>query len=180
MTVPISDLQLFIGGTAALLWWSNKPLRKPGSHGFYRFFVWEAILMLIVMNREPQGDQFIADRLLQLSLLPLILGFFALRWRGRSNASRDDSALFGWEKTTALVTVGVYRLIRHPMYSALLCLNWGLFFRAISLPGLAIAAVATYFLMCTARAEEQECIDYFGDAYRDYMQRTRRFIPWLF
>lgn len=180
MSLPIDNLPLFLGGSAALVWWSRKPLRAPGSHGFYRFFAWEAILALIVLNREPSGDQLLSETLLPLSLLPLALGFLALRRQGRSDTTRDDGALYGWEKTTTLITGGVFGLIRHPMYSALLGLDWGMFFRAVSLPGLGLAAFASYCLWRTARAEEAECIAYFGQPYRDYMQRTRRFIPWLF
>ena len=181
MSLPIADLPLFAGGTVALLWWSRKPLRQPGSHGFYRFFAWEAILALIVLNRESSGDQFWSESLLQLSLVPLVFGFIALRWRGRSDQpGRDDGSLYGWEKTTALVTNGIYRFIRHPMYAALLGLAWGMSLRAISLPGLILALIATWFLLRTAKAEEGECIAYFGQTYIDYMQRTRRFIPWLF
>ena len=44
----MNDLTLFLAGSAAIVWLSRKPLRKPGSHGFYRFFAWEAILGLIV------------------------------------------------------------------------------------------------------------------------------------
>lgn len=180
MNLPIADLPLFLAGTAALLWWSRKPLRNPGSHGFYRFFAWEAILALIVLNRQSVGDQTVSEALLPLSLLPLALGFLALRRQGNSDAARDDGALYGWEKTTALITGGVFAVIRHPMYSSLLGLDWGMFFRAASAPGFALAVFASYCLLRTAQAEEKECIAYFGQPYLDYMQRTRRFIPWLF
>ncbi len=42
----MNDLTLLLAGTALVVWLSRKPLRKPGSHGFYRFFAWEAILGL--------------------------------------------------------------------------------------------------------------------------------------
>ena len=181
MSLPISDLQLFITGTAGLLWLSRKPLRNPGSHGFYRFFAWETILALIVLNRESAGDQMISETVLQLSLLPLLFGFVALRRQGRSEvAHRKDESLYGWEKTTELITGGVFGLIRHPMYSALLGLDWGMFFRAASWLGFGLALFASGCLLLTALAEEKECISYFGRAYTDYMRSTRRFIPWLF
>jgi protein-S-isoprenylcysteine O-methyltransferase Ste14 len=43
-----------------------------------------------------------------------------------------------------------------------------------------LALVATTFLIATARADEQECIRFFGGDYQDYMQKTKRFIPFLF
>ena len=180
MTVPIDDLSLFLAGTALLILFSWKPLRHPGSHGFYRFFAWEAILALIVLHRDFAGGQVISQTLLIISLLFLALGYGALIVRGRADGGRADGALYGWEKTTTLITGGIFGLIRHPMYSSLLALDWGMFFRAVSAPGLALALLATFFLQRTAAAEEVECLAYFGPSYQDYMQRTRRFIPFVY
>jgi len=62
----------------------------------------------------------------------------------------------------------------------LLLLAWGIFFKSPSLPGVLFAMVATTFLVATAQAEEQECIQFFGAEYQEYMQKTKRFIPFLF
>jgi protein-S-isoprenylcysteine O-methyltransferase Ste14 len=102
-----------------------------------------------------------------------------LRKVGGQDAGRSGESLYALEKTTALVEMGAYRYIRHPMYSSLLLLAWGIFFKSPSwLAGL-LAAVATTFLLLTARAEEVENLLYFGPVYQKYMQRTRRFIPFL-
>ncbi|MCP5267951.1 MAG: isoprenylcysteine carboxylmethyltransferase family protein [Zoogloeaceae bacterium] len=180
MSLPIADLPLFAAGTAALLWFSRKSLRKYGSHGFYRFFAWEAILALCVLHRQETGSQIVSESLLQLSLVLLALSYTALVLRGRASAERGDGSFYAWERTTTLITRGIYRLIRHPMYASLLALNWGMFFRAMSPAGFVLALLATYFLQRTAIADEQECLAYFGDDYRDYMKRTRRFIPFVY
>lgn len=186
MTSEFSDLTLLAIGTVTLVWLSRKALRRPGRHGFYRFFAWEAILAVIVLHRDLDGGQIISQTLLLLSLLLLALGYGGLRMRGQAaevNETaevRDDHALYAWEKTTALITHGIYGQIRHPMYSSLLALDWGMFFRAASLPGLVFATLATFFLLRTALSEEQECLAYFGEPYLDYMQKTRRFIPFVY
>jgi protein-S-isoprenylcysteine O-methyltransferase Ste14 len=96
------------------------------------------------------------------------------------DSERKDSSLFGIEKTTKLVTVGVYRYIRHPAYSSLLFLGWGAFFKQPSLLGYSLAVLITFFLTMTARMEEKENITYFGEAYKDYMKKTKMFIPFVF
>jgi protein-S-isoprenylcysteine O-methyltransferase Ste14 len=88
--------------------------------------------------------------------------------------------LYAFEKTTALVTTGIYAYIRHPLYSSLLLLTWGIFFKVLSFPGTALTLVATTFLIATAQIDEQECIRFFGNEYQEYMQKTKRFIPFLF
>jgi protein-S-isoprenylcysteine O-methyltransferase Ste14 len=175
----------FLAGSALLLWFSRKALRAAGSHGFYRFFAWEAILLLVVLNHEPWGEnpwspQQVASWILMLlSILLASLGLGALRSDGQAGEQRDDPALYGFEKTTALVTSGVFRYIRHPMYTSLIALAWGAFFQDPSLIGSVVALSASFFLLLTARADEQECLQYFGEQYANYRQRTWMFIPFL-
>lgn len=78
------------------------------------------------------------------------------------------------------MTSGIFHYIRHPMYSSLLILAWGV---AMKNPGplaLLIAALASVLLYLTAVTEEKEDIAFFGDPYREYMSETKRFIPWIF
>ena len=91
-----------------------------------------------------------------------------------------EGHLLGIEKTTRLVTTGAFRYIRHPLYSSLLLLAWGVFFKNPSWAGICLALGATAFLVATAMVEEAENLLYFGPVYREYMRRTKMFIPYLF
>lgn len=79
-----------------------------------------------------------------------------------------------------LVTRGVYRFVRHPMYTsffvsgigqALLLANW------IAGPA-ALVAVAVLVIVRVPN-EEAMMIGQFGDEYRDYMRRTGGIVPRL-
>lgn len=166
---------------------SRGSLRTPRSHGFYRFFAWEFILALFLLNvdkwfRDPfSRHQLISWFLLFASLLPLLAGVRSLVGQGMPDKEREDEPhLIGFEKTTTLVTAGIYHYIRHPLYSSLLLLTWGIFFKAPILLGLLPAIGATLFLFATAKADETECISFFGREYESYMKRTKRFVPFLF
>ena len=178
-------MSVFVLVSLWLVYISRKPLRQPASHGFYRFFAWEAILALFLLNvggwfHNPFSWQQLVSWMLLIASAALVLhAVWLLRKVGQADAGRDGEPLYALEKTTALVEVGAYRSIRHPMYSSLLLLAWGIFFKSPSwLAGL-LAATATAFLVLTARAEEAENLSYFGPVYQEYMRRTRRFIPWL-
>jgi protein-S-isoprenylcysteine O-methyltransferase Ste14 len=177
----------FVVVTAILGYVSRASLRSYRSHGFYRFFAWETMTALILLNvdfwlQKPFAwNQIISWTLLFASIVPLVFGVRALLKKGGPKKARPDSPhLLAFERTTQLVTSGVYRYIRHPLYSSLLLLAWGAFFKHISWIGGGLVGVATLFLFLTARADEAECILFFGEEYKSYMQRSRRFIPWLF
>lgn len=176
-----------IAATAGLLYISRASLRNTHSHGFYRFFAWETILILFLLNITFWFEnpfvwyQLIAWVLLITSLVPVSWGSILLHKHGKPAKKRQqDPGLLAFEKTTRLVTTGIYRHIRHPLYSSLVLLTWGIFFKYPSWAGGALAAVATGFLVLTAQADEAECIRFFGTAYSEYMHKTKRFIPYLF
>jgi protein-S-isoprenylcysteine O-methyltransferase Ste14 len=181
----MQELFAFIAGTAVLAYVSRASLRTTKAHGFYRFFAWELMLVLVVYNMNgwynsaPTLDQTICSILMGLSLLLFIVSYLSLRLFGQRDANRNEIPLLEFEKTTALVTRGIYRYIRHPMYSSLLCLDWGLFFKQMSWLSGIVAFFASLFMVAATLAEESENINYFGAPYREFMRRTKRFVPYL-
>lgn len=124
--------------------------------------------------------QILSWLLLIFSLVPLGFGIPTLIRQGGERRKDQGGDLLGFEKTSRLVTSGIYRYIRHPMYSSLLLLAWGIYFKAPLSVGILLVSGATFFLLATAKADEAECLDYFGSTYTEYMRKTRRFIPGLF
>jgi protein-S-isoprenylcysteine O-methyltransferase Ste14 len=180
-------LLAFLVLSAGIVYISRTSLRVPRSHGFYRFFAWEFILALFLLNvdvwfQDPVSrHQLISWCLLVACLVPLILGVRSLSSRGRPVAQREaEPQLLAFEKTSALVTSGIYHYIRHPLYSSLLFLTWGIFFKAPTWLGLVLALAATLLLFATARADEAECLRFFGASYQAYMKQSKRFVPFLF
>jgi len=101
-----------------------------------------------------------------------------LLWRSHVDLGRNFSPELQIGKKHLLVTNGVFRYIRHPMYAshwlwaiaqAFLLQNWiaGLSFLATSLP---------LYLLRIPR-EEKMMLEHFGEEYRFYMNRTGRIIP---
>lgn len=178
-------LIIFILGVAVLTAISWRTLRKVTSHGFTRYFSWVAIWALLVLNMPivyaapMQAPLQLSSILLYGSLATVFAGVYYLRKYGGASEQRTDDELYAFERTTALVDKGVYAYVRHPMYLSLMLLAWGLACKNLSLLSLVLAVVATLCLLLTALRDEQECIAYFGAAYQDYMQRTKRFIPFL-
>ena len=177
---------LFGAGSLILAFVSRKSLLRPRSHGFYRFFAWEAILALILLNapgwfRDPgHWHQLVSWVLLLVCIIPLILGIVGLRTRGHPLAKGGrEPELLCFERTTVLVSDGIFGLIRHPLYSSLLLLAWAVFFKEPSAAGGALALAATILLVVTAKRDEAECLRTFGADYARYMRHTTMFIPYV-
>jgi protein-S-isoprenylcysteine O-methyltransferase Ste14 len=109
----------------------------------------------------------------------VVNGVYLLKVIGKPNQNRSDAELLAFEKTSHLVTAGVYRYIRHPLISSLLFLAWGLFFKHPTALGLFLVLIASLFLVFTTKKEESECLQYFGSTYQTYMLGTKRFIPFF-
>jgi len=173
MTTPIAATIVLLG-TGFLVAVSRRSLSRPRSHGFFRFFAFEAILWLVALNAghwfvHPGAPrQLLSWLLLATSLLLAVHGFHLLRAVGRPATPDPAAAAFRFESTTTLVTAGAYRYIRHPLYASLLLAAWGTVLKRPSSLTVPLGLIATAFLVATAKAEEVENLARFGDPYREY------------
>ena len=180
-------IAIFLAASAAIIQLSWRPLRDWRSHGFYRFFAFELLSALILLNvpmwfRDPfSARQLVSWLLGAVSIGLAIEGFRLLRAIGRPAPAAARSSNLPFENTTTLVTAGAYRFIRHPLYASLLALVWCAYLKNPLAGGsIVLALSASGFLVATAVAEERENLESFGAAYAGYMKRTRRFVPFLF
>lgn len=172
------EILSFAVGTGLIIWVSLPSLRRPGSYVYYRGFAWEAILGMFIYNarfwfKDPLSwHQVVSWILLIISLVLVVWGIVLLK-----RAGDPTDALEG---TTRLVQTGIFKFIRHPLYSSLLFLAWGIFFKS---PGVLVGCcgiIASAFLVATARADELLCRQKFGQMYNEYMNGTKMFIPFIF
>nr|WP_320051071.1 isoprenylcysteine carboxylmethyltransferase family protein [uncultured Desulfuromonas sp.] len=177
---------LFILITLILLWISRRPLRNFRSHGFYRFFAFEGVVALVLLNHPYWFDQpfsplqLLSWVLLFCSIIFVVLGVQLLRLVGGQAERHDMPENLSFENTAHLVEVGLYRFIRHPMYASLLLLAWGAFFKHPVAVTFFIVVLTTGFLVATAKVEEKENLHFFGEPYVNYCRRSKMFIPFLF
>lgn len=163
--------------SAMLYRFSRESLRDTRTHGFWRFFAWEAILVLALLAvprwfLDPVGLRQLASWILLCPAAALAFGgYWTLRTRGRPEGSFED--------TTLLVRNGIFRFIRHPMYASLLLLTWGLFLKGPGWLTGALALVSTVFLVVAMRTEERELIAHFGKEYLDYCGEVRALVPFV-
>lgn len=134
-----------------------------------------------VLTGFPEfADRAFVPALAWIGLFPG-LGSLWLFWRTHRDLGRNWSVSLEVREKHQLVTGGVYRYVRHPMYSAfflwalaqfLLLPNW-----VAGLSGLVGFGILYSFRV---GREERLMLEAFGDEYRAYMARTARIVPWVY
>jgi protein-S-isoprenylcysteine O-methyltransferase Ste14 len=148
------------------------------SHGFYRLFAFECLLALALLNidvwfSDPFSPMQLVSWLFLLSSLILALhGFYLLGKYGKPDGSID--------RTTIFVRRGLYRFIRHPLYTSLLVFGAGVFFKEPSFIAGGLLVCVSVFLFLTAKMEEKLNTTKFGVEYEQYKKSTKMMIPFLF
>ena len=109
-----------------------------------------------------------------------LCGALLLFYRSHADLGRNWSISLEIRNEHRLVTTGIYRFVRHPMYSSFFLLavaqlmllpNW--FAGATGLIGVGM------LYAFRIRQEERMMTERFGAEYRDYVAHTARLIPWL-
>jgi len=109
-----------------------------------------------------------------------VLGGVAFRWYAIRVLGRFFTRDVATRAGQTVVERGPYRLLRHPSYSGALLSIAGFGLTLTNWLALAVL-IAGAFLAYTYRVhvEERALCDALGEPYRDYMKRTRRFIPYV-
>lgn len=84
---------------------------------------------------------------------------------------------FEEEKPSPLVTRGLYRLVRHPLYTAGLLFLW--LSPQVTVNSFTMYVGATIYILVGAYFEERKLLREFGAAYAEYKSKTPMLIPWV-
>lgn len=113
--------------------------------------------------------------------LGLYLMGVALRWTAILQLKKEFTVDVSLSNNHQLKTDGVYSYLRHPSYTGLLLICFGLSLAMNSLLSLALISIPiTLVLLYRIRVEEAILINEFGDSYLDYKKRSRRIIPGIY
>ena len=115
---------------------------------------------------------------------PLVAGLTSLAiglwlfFRSHADLGTNWSVTLELRQEHRLITQGVYRAIRHPMYSALTLYSVG---QALLIPnwvaGFSNVITLTVLIALRLGAEEKMMAEQFGDEYAAYSARTKRLVP---
>ena len=110
-------------------------------------------------------------------VLPLVIGLALLLWCVRDFYVAGRGTLAPWAPPRNLVTIGLYRHSRNPMYLAvtLMLIGWTLCFLSRTL-AIYTGFVMVAFHLRVVLGEEPWLEQTHGDAWREYRSRVRRWL----
>ncbi|HZV48783.1 MAG TPA: isoprenylcysteine carboxylmethyltransferase family protein [Candidatus Dormibacteraeota bacterium] len=111
--------------------------------------------------------------------LSLMVGGMALRWYAVHLLGASFTCSVATRPGQTVVQAGPYRWIRHPSYTGGLVTIAGVLIALANPVSLAALVVPIGGYAYRIYVEEEALLQELGDAYRDYMRRTWRLIPFL-
>jgi protein-S-isoprenylcysteine O-methyltransferase Ste14 len=85
------------------------------------------------------------------------------------------------EKTqTQLVTKGIYKFMRHPLYTGTILLLSGYFLYAPTLSVLIFLILTFIYIEIGSRLEEKKLLIEFGNEYAEYCKVVKRYFPFIY
>lgn len=159
---------------------------KSGSMDFYRlaYNLFAGISFLPVLylaaslpDRSIYAVPFPWNTVLRLvqgiALVLLLITFLQTDWLSFVGLRQ----VFGLKESGELVTGGLYKLTRHPLYTYSLILVWAS--PQMTANSLALYIGVTLYILIGIIFEERKLARTFGDAYTSYRKVTPMLIPWL-
>jgi protein-S-isoprenylcysteine O-methyltransferase Ste14 len=137
--------------------------------------IWGVIWRLV---KQPQ-DLFMLPWHRAIGLVLFVLGL-TIMIAGQATLWRSYSGFVIIRKDHRLITHGIYRFSRNPIYLGVLIVFIGLPVYAASLYGLLMVVLLIPILLNRIRLEERLLAEAFRDAYQKYRNRTRKLIPFIY
>ena len=111
--------------------------------------------------------------------LAVQVAFFLLAISARRHLGKFWSAEITQKAGHQLVQTGPYRLVRHPIYTAMLGMVLGMAIVSGDLHAFVGMALLVFAYSRKIQLEEANLRDMFGETYEDYRRSTRALIPWI-
>lgn len=149
---------------------------KPAQRVVPPVYFLASLIAMLLLHRHAPVARLIEPPLTWIGLVPLVLGVVSAISGARSFA-QAGTPVRPFREAKALVTDGIFRVSRNPMYLGLISTLLGV---AILLGTLgAFLPVPVFFFVLQhwfVRPEEELLERLFGEYYRDYRRRVRRWM----
>ena len=135
---------------------------------------------IIIIQEKFSSISLVVDLISVMGIILMLLGGIIMI------ISRLTLGIFGTPTVTnteqhKLITNRTYRYVRHPIYLSMIILMMGYSLSFCSfLSTLFYTISLIIFVMSRIKIEEKQLLDLFGKEYSEYMNRTKRLLPFIY
>ena len=159
---------------------SQTKLKASGDKWFQIFglILWTMVLVLSV--RTYNGSLYSIESTMNLiGFIQFIVGLSTMIY-AQINLGHNYSGLLVIKEDHKLIKHGLYKHVRHPVYTGGIIVVFSIPVYTSSVLGFLAAILIIPLLIYRMGIEETMLIEEFGDEYREYMSNTKRWIPYLY
>lgn len=153
---------------------------------FMNFLTLYAVIIIILHTIGIQYaslfSRFDALNSITANIVGFITGIFGLSFCLYAQIKMGKSWRVGIDEnvTTKLVTTGLYGYIRNPTYLGLFLLNIGVWLIWPTWTVFVLNLLFVLFLEIQVRCEEDHLYKIHGEKYADYLNKTKRYLPFVY
>jgi protein-S-isoprenylcysteine O-methyltransferase Ste14 len=139
------------------------------------------ISLLDLIARQTRGQRFdsVVDIIKVVGLILFLTGF-VIRMLARKTLGKFFSTQVRVLDDHKIVTDGIYHYIRHPAYLGLLCIFLAIPLLFYNWYGFILIVLGIPDIIYRIRREEGMLIARFGHRYLEYMNTSKRLLPYLY
>ena len=172
-----------------LNWNLVKPTKETSwrAPGFRWTFLWMVIVIILVSHFLPKkniphfniivsaSSSFPQIAGLVLTIIGLFIAIIA-----RKMLADNWSSNVELKKDHTLITTGIYKYVRHPIYTGIIFMGIGTIAVVQSIITVFFYVIVTVFLIYKFKKEEQLLLKHFPKEYPEYMKKTKALIPFIY
>ncbi len=190
--MSVLDLAVYISWAILVFYWaiSSGKVKKTQKTGqkfnnvwFYSGSVFFILLFLISMKFFSVpifAFRFLPEIIfIQLLAVFLTISGLIIAILAKMKLSRDWSSNVEIKEKHELKTTDIYKLSRHPIYTGITFMSFGLFLYTLNLSSFIFAFIMIYFMIYKLKAEEKILLEHFPEKYSNYKKRVKTLIPFV-
>ena len=162
----------------------RQPQKMPLGKIFNDKTISAALIIPVICFSAPIVEYFLINKKINHKItvfgsLIIILGFIVILFSNKAIGS-NWSASIQKEGTEKLITSGVYKFIRHPLYFSGLLIFIGIFIYFQSWLSSILLIPSFLFINLRIKHEEKELLGLFTEDFLQYKKLTKKIIPFIY
>ena len=146
---------------------------------FPAFIIWIILLMVTSFQNLQRPLYTMQSPMNVVGALIFIIGL-VITVNAQMTLKRNYSGTLRIREGHQLITHGIYKYVRHPVYTGTLLRTFAIPIYTTSLLGFLFALVGIPLFIYRIGVEEQMLIEEFSDEYLEYTKATRKLFPYVY